>query len=58
MTKQIDCGLCGAPNALYVIKTGVSAYFACRDCFTYWEASDHTLEALTELKARKERAAR
>jgi len=53
MTKRIDCEFCGAPNAMYVIKTGVSAHFACLRCFGDWNMSDQTSEALKDLKARR-----
>ena len=45
-----NCAFCGKPHAHYGIKTGVSAYLACLDCATEWKESDHTREALEELR--------
>ena len=44
------CAFCSRP-ATGEIKTGVSAYVTCAPCSSRWEASDHTLEALNELRA-------
>jgi len=46
------CEFCGASTeGTLALKTGVSAYIACRDCLEKWGNSDHTYEALQELRA-------
>ena len=33
---QTLCELCGKPAPDYVVRTGVSAYLACKSCWTDW----------------------
>ena len=56
MIPQTLCELCGKPAPDYVVRTGVSAYLACKSCWTDWVNSDQTYEALNELKDKRSQA--
>lgn len=45
------CVFCNRPGG-YAVRTGVTAYSACHGCAQMWDDSDHSIEALQELRAR------